>query len=192
MKNEKNQNSTEKRSVNDFEHKIKVTLTPQHYIDYAVSHSEDQIKKGKQRAILWAVLFVILGGIALFKSTTTSGRVSDVYLAAGILMICFQVFNLFYNFVMFKIALKHSIVKELKKDPSLLEPMEYAFEPEKIVCFLHGKHRSTVLTKNISGIEESNGTIIIEVVNGKRIIIPMEAYNQADDVVKTQIQSFKK
>lgn len=192
MKNEKTQNTTEKRSVLDFEHRLKVQLTEQHYIDYALTHSEDRIQTGKKRAIFWAILFTVLGVIALYKGSITEGRWSDVYLAAGILMIMFQVFNLLYNFVMFKIALKHSILKELKKDPSLLEPMEYAFEDDKIVCFLDGKHRSSTLIKNISGIEKAKNTIIIEIKNGKRIIVPQESYDQADSFIKKQIDSFGK
>lgn len=192
MKNEKTQNTTEKRSVLDFEHRLKVQLTEQHYIDYALTHSEDRIQTGKKRAIFWAILFTVLGVIALYKGSITEGRWSDVYLAAGVLMIMFQVFNLLYNFVMFKIALKHSILKELKKDPSLLEPMEYAFEDDKIVCFLDGKHRSSTLIKNISGIEKTKNTIIIEIKNGKRIIVPQESYEQADSFIKKQIDSFGK
>lgn len=46
MKKENVQNTSEKRSVNDFEHRMTIQLTEQHYIDYAMAHSQDQIKKG--------------------------------------------------------------------------------------------------------------------------------------------------
>ena len=42
MKKEKVQNTSEKRSVNDFEHRMTIQLTEQHYIDYAMAHSQDQ------------------------------------------------------------------------------------------------------------------------------------------------------
>ena len=116
MKKEKNPKTTEKRSVEDFEHRMTVQLEEQHYIDYAMAHSQDQMKDGRKRAVLWAVLFVILGVIALFRGASTQGRWSDVYLTAGILMIVFQVFNLIYHFIMYPIALKNSVLKELKKD----------------------------------------------------------------------------
>lgn len=192
MKKEKNTKTTEKRSVEDFEHRMTVQLEEQHYIDYAMAHSQDQIKDGRKRAVLWAVLFAILGVIALFRGASTQGRWSDVYLTAGILMIVFQVFNLIYHFVMYPIALKNSVLKELKKDPSLTEPMVYAFEPDKLVCFLNGKHRSTVLTEDISGVENTEKTVIIEVKNGRRIIIPRQTLEQADEVIRSQVQSFAK
>ena len=192
MKNENNQSPLEKRCVNDFKHRIEVTLREKDYVDYAVSHSKDQIAKGKKRAVFWALLCGALGLMAMFKGTTLEGRVGDIYLTAGILLVIFQLFNLFYNFVMFEVALKRSVLKELKKDPSLLQTMVYAFEPEKIVCFLNGKHRSSVMTKNIIGLEESNDTMILEVSSGKRIIIPKEAYESADPQTKAQIRSFKK
>ena len=151
MKNEKSQTKQEKRSLEDFEHRITVQLKENHYIDYALSHSKEQIQKEKKRAVLWAVLFTVLGLIALYKGSVSGSKWSDIYLTMGVLFIVFQIFNLFYNFVMFPIALKRSILKELKKDPSLLAPMEYAFEPDKIVCFLEGKHRNTILTEYISG-----------------------------------------
>ena len=65
MKKEKNPKTTEKRSVEDFEHRMTVQLEEQHYIDYAMAHSQDQMKDGRKRAVLWAVLFVILGVIPL-------------------------------------------------------------------------------------------------------------------------------
>jgi hypothetical protein len=89
-------------------------------VDYAMTHSQDQIQKGRKRAILWAVLFTILGLVAIYKGTFTEGWLADIYLIAGILMIVFQIFNLFYNFVMFPIALKRSVLRELKKAPACL------------------------------------------------------------------------
>lgn len=192
MKNEKNQKITEKRSMEDFEHRMTVQLEEQHYVDYAMAHSQDQIKNGRKRAVLWAVLFVILGVIALFRGASMEGRWADVYLTAGILLIVFQAFNLVYHFIMFPIALKNSVLKELKKDPSLTAPMVYAFEPDKLVCFLDGKHRSTVLTEDIAGVENTEKTVIIEVKNGRRIIIPCQTLEQADEVIRNQVQSFAK
>lgn len=120
-----------------------------------MAHSQDQIKKGRQRAILWAVLFTVVGCVAIYRGAFMEGWMSEIYLVAGVLMIVFQLFNLFYNFVMFPIALRHSVSKELKKDTSLLEPMEYAFEPDKIVCFLNGRHRSTTLCSEIFEVEKT-------------------------------------
>lgn len=191
MKNEKKQNQAEKRSVNDFEHRLTVKLEPEHYIEYAMAHSKEQIGKGRKRAIFWAVLFTVLGIIALFRGAALENRWADVYLTAGVLMIVFQLFNLFYNFVMFPIALKRSILKELKKDPSLLSEIEYAFEPDKIVCFMDGKHRSTVMTDEIIGLEDTEKTRIIEIKSGRRIIIPNEVLNKADEAIKAQLDSFK-
>lgn len=110
----------------------------------------------------------------------------------GVLFIVFQIFNLFYNFVMFPIALKRSILKELKKDPSLLAPMEYAFEPDKIVCFLEGKHRNTILTEDISGVEETQDTMILQIKSGRRVIFPKETLRGADPVIVQQIDSLRK
>ena len=45
MKKEKTQPIKEKRSVTDFEHRMTVTLEPKHYINYAMTHSRDQIAK---------------------------------------------------------------------------------------------------------------------------------------------------
>ena len=84
-----------------------IQLTEQHYIDYAMAHSQDQIKKGRQRAILWAVLFTVVGCVAIYRGAFMEGWMSEIYLVAGVLMIVFQLFNLFYNFVMFPIALRH-------------------------------------------------------------------------------------
>ena len=122
----------------------------------------------------------------------TEEQWSDIYLIAGVVMIVFQLFNLFYNFVMFPVTLKRSVLKELKKDPSLLMPMEYAFEPDKIVCFLNGKHRSSVLVDDISGLEETAQTVIIEVKDGRRIIVPKDLLEKAEPVIQKQIQSFRK
>ena len=98
MKKEKANAPAQKQSVNDFAHRLTIQLTEQHYVDYAMTHSQDQIQKGRKRAILWAVLFTILGLVAIYKGTFTEGWLSDIYLIAGILMIVFQIFNLFYNF----------------------------------------------------------------------------------------------
>ena len=117
MKKEKTQPIKEKRSVTDFEHRMTVTLEPKHYINYAMTHSRDQIKKARKRAIFWAIFFFVLGAIALFKGASMEGSMADIYLVAGILMIVYQLFNLFYHFVMFPVALKRSVSKELKKDP---------------------------------------------------------------------------
>ena len=70
MKKENVQNTSEKRSVNDFEHRMTIQLTEQHYIDYAMAHSQDQIKKGRQRAILWAVLFTVVWCGSCWASST--------------------------------------------------------------------------------------------------------------------------
>lgn len=129
MKKEKANAPAQKQSVNDFAHRLTIQLTEQHYVDYAMTHSQDQIQKGRKRAILWAVLFTILGLVAIYKGTFTEGWLSDIYLIAGILMIVFQIFNLFYNFCHVSYCCSNcSVLRELKKDPSLLEPMEYAFE----------------------------------------------------------------
>lgn len=106
-------------------------------------------------------------------------------------MIVFQIFNLFYNFVMFPIVLKRSVLRELKKDPSLLEPMEYAFEPDKLFCFLNGRHRSSILTQDIVGAERIGNSIILQVKDGRRVIIPDEALKQADSVILDQVDGFK-
>ena len=161
-------------------------------MEYALSHSKEQIRHNRQKAILWTVLFFVLGCIAIYKGTMTEEQWSDIYLIAGVVMIVFQLFNLFYNFVMFPVALKRSVLKELKKDPSLLMPMEYAFEPDKIVCFLNGKHRSSVLVDDISGLEETAQTVIIEVKDGRRIIVPKDLLEKAEPVIQKQIQSFRK
>lgn len=192
MKKENVQNRSEKRSVNDFEHRMTIQLTERHYIDYAMAHSQDQIKKGRQRAILWAVLFTVLGCVAIYRGAFMDGWMSEIYLVAGVVMIIFQVFNLFYNFVMFPIALKNSVVKELKKDPSLLEPMEYAFEPDKIVCFLNGKHRSTTMVSEIFEVEQNGDVLVLKIKNGKRIILPKAALQQADPVIREQVQALGK
>ncbi len=192
MKNEKNRIKNEKRSLDDFTHRMTVQLQENHYIDYALSHSQDQINKGKKKAVIWAVIFTVIGVFAIYKGVSMNDRWSDVYLTLGILFIVFQIFNLVYNFIMFPIALKRSILKELKKDPSLLEPMEYAFEPDKIVCFLNGKHRNTILTEDISGIEETEQTVILQIKIGRRVIIPRETLDAADSVIQKQVQSFKK
>lgn len=192
MKNEKSQTKQEKRSLEDFEHRITVQLKENHYIDYALSHSKEQIQKGKKRAVLWAVLFTVLGLIALYKGSVSGSKWSDIYLTMGVLFIVFQIFNLFYNFVMFPIALKRSILKELKKDPSLLAPMEYAFEPDKIVCFLEGKHRNTILTEDIFGVEETQDTMILQIKSGRRVIFPKETLRGADPVIVQQIDSLRK
>lgn len=191
MKKEKANAPAQKQSVNDFAHRLTIQLTEQHYVDYAMTHSQDQIQKGRKRAILWAVLFTILGLVAIYKGTFTEGWLADIYLIAGILMIVFQIFNLFYNFVMFSIALKRSVLRELKKDPSLLEPMEYAFEPDKLVCFLNGRHRSSILTQDIVGAERIGNSIILQVKDGRRVIIPDEALKQADSVILDQVDGFK-
>lgn len=192
MKNEKSQTKQEKRSLEDFEHRITVQLKENHYIDYALSHSKEQIQKGKKRAVLWAVLFTVLGLIALYKGSVSGSKWSDIYLTMGVLFIVFQIFNLFYNFVMFPIALKRSILKELKKDPSLLAPMEYAFKPDKIVCFLESKHRNTILTEDISGVEETQDTMILQIKSGRRVIFPKETLRGADPVIVQQIDSLRK
>ena len=191
MKKEKANAPAQKQSINDFAHRLTIQLTEQHYVDYAMTHSQDQIQKGRKRAVLWAVLFTILGLIAIYKGTFTEGWLSDIYLIAGILMIVFQIFNLFYNFIMFPIALKRSVLRELKKDPSLLSPMEYAFEPEKLVCFLNGRHRSSILTQDIAGTERIGSAVILHVKDGRRVIIPDEALKQADSVIREQIDGFK-
>ena len=191
MKKEKANAPAQKQSVNDFAHRLTIQLTEQHYVDYAMTHSQDQIQKGRKRAILWAVLFTILGLVAIYKGTFTEGWLADIYLIAGILMIVFQIFNLFYNFVMFPIELKRSVLRELKKDPSLLEPMEYAFEPDKLVCFLNGRHRSSILTQDIVGAERIGNSIILQVKDGRRVIIPDEALKQADSVILDQVDGFK-
>lgn len=192
MKQEKNKKTVEKRQLSDFEHRMTIQLKESHYVDYAMAHSQDQIRRGRQKAILWAVLFFVLGCIAIYKGVMTENQWSDIYLTAGVLMIVFQLFNLFYNFVMFPIALRRSVLRELKKDPSLLMPMEYAFEPDKIVCFLNGKHRSSVLVDDISGLEETAQTVIIEVKDGRRIIVPKDLLEKAEPVIQKQIQSFRK
>lgn len=191
MKKEKANGSAQKQSINDFAHRLTIQLTEQHYVDYAMTHSQDQIQKGRKRAVLWAVLFTILGLIAIYKGTFTEGWLSDIYLIAGILMIVFQIFNLFYNFIMFPIALKRSVLRELKKAPSLLSPMEYAFEPEKLVCFLNGRHRSSILTQDIAGTERIGSAVILHVKDGRRVIIPDEALKQADSVILDQVDGFK-
>lgn len=192
MKKEKIQNQKEKYSVEDFEHRLTVQLQPQHYIDYALSHSKDQMNKAKKRAVLWAVLFFVLGIVAVFKGSAKDGWLSDIYLVAGVLMIVYQIFNLFYNFVMFPIALKRSIQKELKQDPSLLSPMEYAFEKDKIVCFLDGKHRNSVLTEDVLGVEDLSDMVILQVKNGKRVIFPKDVLEQAEPFIQQQIKSLRK
>ena len=191
MKKEKANAPAQKQSVNDFAHRLTIQLTEQHYVDYAMTHSQDQIQKGRKRAILWAVLFTILGLVAIYKGTFTEGWLADIYLIAGILMIFFQIFNLFFNFFLFPIALKRSVLRELKKDPSLLEPMEYAFEPDKLVCFLNGRHRSSILTQDIVGAERIGNSIILQVKDGRRVIIPDEALKQADSVILDQVDGFK-
>ena len=192
MKQNKNQKAVEKRQLSDFEHRMTIQLKEDYYVDYALSHSKEQIRHNRQKAILWTVLFFVLGCIAIYKGTMTEEQWSDIYLIAGVVMIVFQLFNLFYNFVMFPVALKRSVLKELKKDPSLLMPMEYAFEPDKIVCFLNGKHRSSVLVDEISGLEETAQTVIIEVKDGRRIIVPKDLLEKAEPVIQKQIQSFRK
>lgn len=191
MKKEKANAQAQKQSLNDFAHRLTIQLTEQHYVDYAMTHSQDQIQKGRKRAVLWAVLFTLLGLIAIYKGTFTEGWLSDIYLIAGILMIVFQIFNLFYNFIMFPIALKRSVLRELKKDPSLLEPMEYAFEPDKLVCFLNGKHRSSILTQDITGAERIGSALVLQVKDGRRVIIPEQALAQADEVIREQLDGFQ-
>lgn len=192
MKQEKNKKTVEKRQLSDFEHRMTIQLKESHYVDYAMAHSQDQIRRGRQKAILWAVLFFVLGCIAIYKGAMTENQWSDIYLTAGVLMIVFQLFNLFYNFVMFPIVLRRSVLRELKKDPSLLMPMEYAFEPDKIVCFLEGRHRSSVLVEDISDLEETEQTFIIEIKDGRRIIVPKETLERAETVIQKQIRSFRK
>ena len=180
MKKEKTQPIKEKRSVTDFEHRMTVTLEPKHYINYAMTHSRDQIKKARKRAIFWAIFFFVLGAIALFKGASMEGSMADIYLVAGILMIVYQLFNLFYHFVMFPVALKRSVSKELKKDPSLLSPMEYAFD------------RNSVLMEDILGVEDLEDTMIIQIKGGKRMIFPKNTLEQADPVIQKQMKSLQK
>ncbi len=52
MKKEKANAPAQKQSVNDFAHRLTIQLTEQHYVDYAMTHSQDQIQKGRKRAIL--------------------------------------------------------------------------------------------------------------------------------------------
>ena len=93
---------------------------------------------------------------------------------------------------MFPVALKRSVSKELKKDPSLLSPMEYAFEPDKIVCFLDGKHRNSVLMEDILGVEDLEDTLIIQIKGGKRMIFQKNILEQADPVIQKQMKSLQK
>ena len=46
MKKEKANAPAQKQSVNDFAHRLTIQLTEQHYVDYAMTHSQDQIQKG--------------------------------------------------------------------------------------------------------------------------------------------------
>lgn len=52
MKKEKANAPAQKQSVNDFAHRLTIQLTEQHYVDYAMTHSQDQIQKGRKRAIV--------------------------------------------------------------------------------------------------------------------------------------------
>lgn len=189
MKKEIAQHAPEKRTVNDFAHRMTVSLTEQDFTEYAMAHSKDRIKKGRQRAILWAVLFTVLGCVAIYRGALVEqGWLADIYLVAGVVMIVFQIFNLFYNYVMFPIALKNSVSKELKKDPSMLMPVEYAFEPDKIVSFVGGKHRTTVLVIDISAVEQLQNILVICAKDGRRLILPLKAVQDADPVIREQLQ----
>lgn len=70
--------------------------------------------------------------------------------------------------------------------------MEYAFEPDKIVCFLNGRHRSTTLCSEIFEVEKNDQTLVLKIKNGKRIIIPKTALEQADPVIREQVAALGK
>ena len=53
MKKEKANAPAQKQSVNDFAHRLTIQLTEQHYVDYAMTHSQDQIQKGRKQYWDW-------------------------------------------------------------------------------------------------------------------------------------------
>lgn len=193
MKNDNTVTSKkEKRSVDDFEHKMTFRLQQKDYIEYSLFEAMPEWEKNKNKAKLYTVIFTITGMIALVRGLLMEqGWLSDIYIAAGIVFLVFQGVNLFYTYKMFPKALEKAVTKEISGDDRLAKEMTLCFDPDKIVSFSGHAHQASFFKEDMMKRKNTENNIIILMRNGKSLVIPKREFEKADKTIQEVIQTVK-
>lgn len=178
----------EKQTLSDFPHQLTFQLTKEDFIEYGTETSQPQLEKTRQRAWLFALIFGVVGTAFLVKGFLGTGRMSQLFTVAGVVLIAYQAFNLVYNYFVFPAALKKSVAKEVEKDPRLTQAMTLCFDEEKIVSFCGGKHQVTFFIKDIVKRKSTALCLVLVLKNGKQLVIPKRELEKADSATRTLIE----
>lgn len=193
MSNDKKQPQPKpRRSPEDFDHKLTFSLSQEDYLEYSRSQSAPMWKKTRKKTLIYLGVFVVLGIAALVRAQYTQDPLwKDIYSVGGVLLIVYQLFNVFYNFWIFPKAMERSVLKELKKDPRTLQEVTLCFDEEKIVSFCQGAHQSSFFYEDILYRKETPRVQILEMRNGKCLVLPKTVLEQADETIRQKVEGIR-
>lgn len=178
-------------TVDDFANRMKCSVQLEEYVEYALIHAKPHQEKAQKKTLLLSAVLTACSVLVGYQSQTKNWEYGELWLVFAILVFAYAMFDLFYQFVMFRSLLKKSVAKEFKKDPRLSRTMDFCFAKDKMVSFYNGKHQGTFFYDEVIRKEVTPSMVILFLKNGKNILLPKRDLEQANSFIQETIANLK-
>lgn len=178
--------------MEDFPLQMNCQVSLEEYQDYAVWSSEEERKTVRTRTIATSIIFLISGALIIYRGLHSDWSYSDLLTVLGVLLMGYGVLDVFYQFFLFKTALKKHIAKEYKKEERYRREVTFCFAEDKIISFWKGQHQATYYYDEVLKRKENDKLLLLTMKNGKVLVFPQRAIKGAGAEIQNIIAALGK
>lgn len=189
-KKQKQQETTPKRSMEDYDLQLPCQVSLEDYQDYALFSSQESRKKIRRRTALTSAVLAVVGLLlALYGSTRSTWAYNDLVTVLGVLVLAFALTDVFYQFFLFPSVLRRNIAKEYRRDSRLGRELIFCFGEDHMSSFYEGSHQGTFFYDEVLSRQENERLLLLSLKNGKIIVFPKAQLAKAPAKVQQIIDS---
>ncbi len=179
-------------TVEDFPLQMDCQVSLKEYQNYAISSSEEERKKVKNKTLMTSALFLLSGAFIIYRGVSSTWVYKDWLTILGVLCVGYALLDVFYQFILFSTVLKRHIAKEFKKDERLSREMTFCFAEDRMVSFYKGSHQGTFFYDEVAEKEDCGEILLLKLKNGKVMVFPKRVIAAADPQIQTIINGLGK
>lgn len=172
-KKQKQQDSSPKRTLEDYPLQLPCQVSLEDYQDYALFSSQESRKKVRRRTALTSAVLTVVGLLlAVYGSAKSSWAYNDLVTVLGVLVVAFALTDVFYQFFLFPSVLRRNIAKEYRRDSRLGRELIFCFGEDHMSSFYEGVHQGTFFYDEVLSRQENQRLLLLSLKNGKIIVFP--------------------
>lgn len=176
-----------KLTVDDFPLQMQCKVSLEEYQNYALWGSEEAQNVAKKKSLKWGLVLILAGIAVLYRGLTSTWVYHDWLTIIAVLLMAYAVVDIFYQYVLFRSVLKHSIKKQYNEDSRLGREMTFCFAEDRMVSFYKGAHQGTFYYDEVTERQENDSILMLTVKSGKVIVFPKHIVEKAQPEIQNII-----